>query len=317
MGSNFFDYLAEAVSRRTVLKKLVQGAGAVGLGILGIQEAKALVAYLCCNLCKNPGSCTYGNCTCEWCWTCSHTDGCTYSCDECYSASGAWCNNRTQAGCSTAGSGDLCPAANTCSRARQIYCPPPPPPPPFGCFWPCTTPIILDVGGQGFHLTDADHGVLFDIRGNGQPVQIAWTAPGVNNGFLALPGPDGVIHNGLQLFGNFTPQPASDDPNGFRALAIYDEPANGGNGDGVIDSQDAVFSSLGVWIDANHDGICQSEELHTLQSLGIDSIDLRYHLSRRRDEYGNVFRYRAAVNRQDPDGLGTNHRVYDVILRHK
>lgn len=28
-------------------------------------------------------------------------------------------------------------------------------------------------------------------------------------------------------------------------------------GDGVIDTKDAVFNSLRLWIDSNHDGICQ------------------------------------------------------------
>jgi hypothetical protein len=124
---------------------------------------------------------------------------------------------------------------------------------------PCgQSPIILDLTGQGFLLTSAENGVTFDISGTNNPIQIAWTAAGSNNAFLALPGPDGLVQNGTQLFGNFTPQPASSQPNGFAALAVYDDPNNGGNGDGVIDSRDAIFSSLRLWIDANHDGVSQS-----------------------------------------------------------
>ena len=145
---------------------------------------------------------------------------------------------------------------------------------------PCS-PIILDVSGDGFDLTSATGGVLFDISGTGNPVQIAWTAQGTNNGFLALPGADGLVDNGKQLFGNFTPQPTSNNPNGFAALAVYDLPANGGNGDGIIDSRDAIYSSLRLWIDANHDGISQPEELHTLQSEGVVAISLNYTLSKK------------------------------------
>jgi len=140
---------------------------------------------------------------------------------------------------------------------------------------------------------------------------MGWTATNASNAFLALPGADGLVHNGKQLFGNFTPQPSSATPNGFAALAVYDLPANGGNGDGIIDSRDAIFSSLRLWIDANHDGISQPEELHTLPSLGVNSISLNYQLDSRTDQFGNVFRYRAKVNPGEPaNGLGRT--AYDI-----
>jgi hypothetical protein len=84
----------------------------------------------------------------------------------------------------------------------------------------CGSPIILDVDGKGFNLTNADNGVTFDISGTGNPVQMGWTAPGANNAFLASPGADGLVHNGRRLLGNFTPQPPSKNPNGFAALAV-------------------------------------------------------------------------------------------------
>src|SRR5437660_8796393 len=112
-----------------------------------------------------------------------------------------------------------------------------------------TSPIIIDAEAEGFHLTSAAQGVLFDIRGNGNPIQIAWTAAGSHNAFLALPEPHRLVHNGKQLFGNFTPQPNTAAPNGFHALAEYDKPENGGTGDGVIDEHDTVFSKLLLWID--------------------------------------------------------------------
>lgn len=181
---------------------------------------------------------------------------------------------------------------------------------------PCCppSPIIIDVSGHGFHLTSAANGVLFDISGSDHPQQIAWTAPGSENAFLALPGSDGLVHNGKELFGDFTPQPSSSDPNGFRALAVYDLPENGGNGDGIIDARDQIFSSLRLWIDANHDGICQPEELHTLPSMGVYSISLDYWLSRDEDKYGNLFRYRSEVNPDDPDISHVGRIAYDVIL---
>lgn len=213
------------------------------------------------------------------------------------------------------------PAPTSCdnSTVNRIYFPPPPPPHcpcnpsnPFVCN--CNSPIILDIDGEGFFLTSAQSGVRFDISGSGTPAQIAWTAQGAHNAFLALPGPDGLVHNGKELFGNFTPQPPSDHPNGFAALAVYDQPSNGGNGDGVIDSRDAIFSSLRLWIDSNHDGIAQPEELHTLPSLGVNSLSLRYRESAKTDQYGNKFRYRAAVNPDDQDASSVGRTAYDVFL---
>lgn len=182
---------------------------------------------------------------------------------------------------------------------------------------PDCSPIIIDTTGKGFQLTSAADGVSFDIRGDGNPVQLGWTAIGSGNAFLALPGAGGVVTNGTQLFGNFTPQPASQRPNGFAALAVYDQPDHGGNNDGVIDAKDQIFSSLRLWIDENHDGICQPSELHTLPDLGVQSISLDYTLSHRVDEFGNVFRYRAKVNAGASGNSDVGRKAYDVFLNTK
>jgi|SRR5215468_3695312 len=177
------------------------------------------------------------------------------------------------------------------------------------------SPIILDLSGKGFDLTDAGNGVRFDISGSGQPVQIAWTAPGADNGFLVLDrNGNGTIDNGTELFGQFTPQPPSARPNGFLALAAYDKPENGGNGDGVIDSRDAVFEKLRIWVDLNHDGISQPNELFRLPDVGVYSINLNYLFSEREDRWGNVFRYRADVNGEPGQKDSVGKVAYDVFL---
>src|SRR5271170_6117614 len=181
---------------------------------------------------------------------------------------------------------------------------------------PWTSPIVIDTDGKGYHLTSAEDGVLFDIAGDGHPIQMAWTAAGSTKLFLTLP-KDGEVTNGKELFGNFTPQPPSSHPNGFLALAVYDQPENGGNGDGVIDEKDEIFSSLRLWIDANHDGVSQPEELHTLPELGVFSISLHYAESRREDQYGNLFRYWSRINLIDPseDDSHAGPIAYDVFFR--
>jgi hypothetical protein len=178
------------------------------------------------------------------------------------------------------------------------------------------SPIIINFSGN-LKMTSPANGVLFDIRGDGTRLQLSWTQAGSDDSFLALDrNGNGKIDNGAELFGNHTPLGNGRKANnGFEALSWYDLPANGGDGSGKIDAGDAIYSSLVVWRDTNHNGISEPAELRSISAAGIASIEAEYHYSARRDQHGNEYRYRAKVFRTgEGDTWGHSRFAYDVFL---
>lgn len=181
----------------------------------------------------------------------------------------------------------------------------------------CLSPIVIDLAGNGFDLTNAANGVSFDLARTGVREQVSWTSANSDDAWLVLDrNGNGIIDDGRELFGSATPQPylaQGESKNGFRALAIFDKPENGGNDDGRIDSSDRIFSSLKLWQDSNHNGVSEGGELQSLNDSPIRAIELAYKESRRSDQQGNWFRYRAKVS--DGQGNQLGRWAWDVFLQ--
>lgn len=184
----------------------------------------------------------------------------------------------------------------------DCYCP--------GCGMP--TPIVISLSDSTYELTDAVNGVLFDLDGDGVAEQTAWTARGSDEGFLALDrNLNGRIDDFMEVFGNHTPQLPSDQPNGWLALAVWDDSLNGGNEDGLIDARDDIFGDLLVWVDRNHNGFSETGELFSLEQAGLAYLSLDYDSEREwTDPFGNAFRFPSTVGTRN----GGSITAWDVFF---
>lgn len=173
----------------------------------------------------------------------------------------------------------------------------------------CVSPIIIQLGnGNAYRMTSVSEGVLFDIDADGILDQVSWTEADSEQAFLALDRNDnGVIDDGSELFGNFTVPGAS---NGFAALADIEV----NTGDGYLDENDLLFPKLLLWVDRNHNGISESDELEPASNR-IEKLGLGYKERRRVDGNGNRFLYESwATLKGVSDQKFRQRKVYDVFL---
>ena len=132
-----------------------------------------------------------------------------------------------------------------------------------------SSPLILDLDQDGIETINYSQGVTFDINADGTEEQTGWVS--ADDALLVLDlNQDGLINNASELFGeHMLKADGNKASDGFDALTEYDA-----NKDGVIDSEDQIFSQLQLWVDANSDGISQTDELFSLEELGVSQLSL-------------------------------------------
>ncbi|HEX2009666.1 MAG TPA: heme utilization protein, partial [Roseateles sp.] len=165
-----------------------------------------------------------------------------------------------------------------------------------------TSPIVLDLDGNGIQTLSASNGVNFDLNATGNSQKYGWV--GGADGLLVMDrNGDGQINSGAELFGNGTSlangQHAA---NGYVAMQQED-----GNLDGVLNQLDASFKDLRVWVDANHDGKTDAGELKGLAELGIVELNLNAQSSSAVDN-GNLVGLVSGYTKAD----GSSHAMADV-----
>ncbi|MEC3863369.1 calcium-binding protein [Mesobacterium sp. TK19101] len=128
-------------------------------------------------------------------------------------------------------------------------------------------PLVIDLDGDGLEtLSIYQSGVHFDMGDDLFGERTGWLKG--DDGFLVRDVNDnGRIDDVSEMFGGQTGR-------GFDDLAVFDQAAHGGNGDGRITAADAIWSDLLIWRDSNEDGVTDDGELLTLDQLGIVSFDL-------------------------------------------
>jgi len=168
------------------------------------------------------------------------------------------------------------------------------------------TPLVLDLKNDGIKTSDLSDGVLFDLNNDGKKDLTGWIA-GKDDAFLALDlNQDGIIDNGGELFGDNTllnnGRKAS---NGFEALAQYDT-----NKDLKIDEQDKTWKDLLLWLDINHNGFSEKEELILIKDSQVHEIYLEYSYLNKVD-HGNLLRECSSFKNKD----GSLGSIIDVWFK--
>ena len=134
------------------------------------------------------------------------------------------------------------------------------------------SPLVLDIAGNGQlqasngqnmpgHDVVETGNVIGDFFGDGFEIAMEWVGP--QDGLLVAPKADGSVDMSC-LFGT-----AGGYETGYEKLSLYDK-----NNDMKVTGEE--LNGLSIWQDANGNGIAEANEVKTVNSLGITSINLAF-----------------------------------------
>jgi len=183
-------------------------------------------------------------------------------------------------------------------------------------------PLAIDLGdGSGVSLSSQANGVSIDLEANGKTEKVSWMTQPDLVGFLVNTSSSFTHISGQELFGNYTKGPDGKTANnGYEALRKFDL-----NKDGVINSSDAIWPKLKIWLDHNRNGVVDPGELISLDQAHVLSIVLPTDTSTGRiykercqtDAYGNQVCHGRGAHVTFDDGSGgtTNKSLVDIDFK--
>jgi hypothetical protein len=161
--------------------------------------------------------------------------------------------------------------------------------------------FVLDLAGDGLKLTSVSDGVVFDVDSSGTPIRTAWTAPKTDDAFVIVKALRSAAVRGDQLLGTGLSLPDGrrlvNPDRALMAVQGYDLGPDFRTLDTpenrrrivTLGPEDEIYNLARVWVDRNHNGRAEADELQTLAGAGVLRLNSAFRIRRSTDGFGSVF----------------------------